>query len=203
MDRSYWEVDPSDEKEMWLRVIGHEAEVPEETQEHFENIFSDIPAGEACLEIGAGVGRLLRPASALFSHAVGVDYSAALTQVSKRYLADWPRCEVVNNDGLTLPFPNNSFDFVYSYTCFHHMPELSIIQSNLHEIYRVLRPGALCRIQTLKGIREEGYDGYVFPDIETFWREFESVGFVKESAVLGKDKRDRDTARIWITARKP
>jgi ubiquinone/menaquinone biosynthesis C-methylase UbiE len=193
--QQYWEVDRSDMKEMWRRVIGPEQEDPIETAKHCETIFESIPSGDSCLEIGAGVGRLLRWATHHFSYATGVDYSSSLVEISKEYLKNFP-ATIVHGDGKTLPFPDNAFDFVYSYTCFHHIPELENIQSYIQETFRVLKPGKLCRIQTVQGDYTQGYDGRVFLSVDDFWNEFDRVGFEKVKTELIE-------ARIWITAKKP
>jgi ubiquinone/menaquinone biosynthesis C-methylase UbiE len=200
MEQAYWEA--LDEREMWLRTIGLEAEDATETAQHADTIFGGIPDGQICLEIGAGVGRLLRPASRHFKFALGVDYSAALQKRSLEYLKEFPSCKVLLTDGMTLPFPDRFFDFVYSFTVFHHMPTVEMVRSNLAETYRVLRSGTLCRIQTVQG-EGEGYDGHVYPSAAAFWNEFALLGFVREKIEVLKAPRDDKAARIWITARKP
>jgi ubiquinone/menaquinone biosynthesis C-methylase UbiE len=201
VDKSYWEV--SDEKEIWLRTAGVERESQDETERHIATILDGIPRGKVCIEIGAGIGRLLRAAVRNFDWAIGFDYSIPIQKASELYLKNSPHCKVCRSDGMVLPWASNLADFVYSYTVFHHMPTLGMIQSNLQEAYRVLKPDGLCKIQTIKGNRSDGYDGHVFESEDEFWNEFKAVGFLKEKVEVLQEPKDRAANRIWITARKP
>lgn len=193
--KEYWEVDPTAFREMWLRVVGEAHEDPIKTEHQALRIF-DREMGTACLEIGAGIGRLLVPALKHFTWAYGVDYSASLTALSTRYLVNHKNARVIFGDGVTLPFPDNWFDFVYSFTCFQHMPTLEIIQSNLREAYRVLRLDGKCRIQTVRGENGTGkHDGYVFSDEKLFLQEFMDAGFDKAEAIT-------EGEWIWATGMK-
>lgn len=132
-----------------------------------------------------------------FFHAMGTDWSRSMVDKSVEFLKykEWVR--VILNDGFQLPFGAKSFDFVYSVTCFQHMETLGMIKSNICEAYRVLKPGGLCRIQTVQGNRDTGeHDGYVFNSPEEFRTVFEFVGFeyMKHEVVNNW---------IWMTVRKP
>lgn len=190
--KEHWEVDPWNQREMWLKVIGHDQEFPEETRETAHRIFDTT--GARCLEIGAGVGRLLMQAQKYFFQPVGVDSSASLVAMSTIYLQDYPNCRVILNDGLTFPFDEKAFSFVYSFTCFQHMEEIETIRQNLREAYRVLRHKGLCKIQTVCGDRASGlYDGYVFASAEEFRKEFLDVGFEEVEAKV-------EGPWIWVKA---
>ena len=188
--------DFKDETEMWRLLVSHDSEDMVETRQQAEKVFYGV-AGGCCLEIGAGVGRLLQCAAPRFVSAIGVDSCRAIVQKSQEYLDGKFRCRVVLNDGLTLPFADNSFDFVYSFTCFQHMPTLEIVQANLKEAFRALRKDGLCRIQTVKGTPDPGrYDGVVFPSEGAFYQEWLAVGF-------SDGKYESHGEWIWVIARKP
>ena len=192
-NREHWNV--KDSTAAWPKLVGHPQEDEKETQEQAQLLFS-VQRGLRCLEIGAGVGRLLKKASEHFILALGVDYSEDLVRISANYLKGYIRCCVVLNDGLHLPFAEGTFGFVYSFTCFQHMPDLETIQANLREAYRVLTPGGLFKMQTVCGKPDPSlYDGWVFPSPEHLWDELAAVGFRKESLYL-KD------FWIWVTGRK-
>jgi ubiquinone/menaquinone biosynthesis C-methylase UbiE len=181
---------------MWLKVIAREEESEDETSAHEAIIFEGIANGGMCLEIGAGVGRLLKRAAKRFKIAMGVDYSQPLARISNDYLHGTPNAWIFIGDGWLLPCFSGTVDFVYSYTCFHHMPKLEIVKSNIRETYRVLKSGGVCRIHTLIGNRDSGrYDGWVFGSPLEFWSEFAAVGFKKE-------KFDVTGASLWVTAKK-
>lgn len=116
------------------------------------------PAGEAsALDLGCGVGRLSRALAARFESVVGVDVSdemvrrAAELNPAERH----PNLRFESSDGLTLPLPAESIDFVFSYEVFQHMPSHAVILSNLHEVRRVLRPSgtALLHLATAPRVR--------------------------------------------------
>jgi ubiquinone/menaquinone biosynthesis C-methylase UbiE len=44
-------------------------------------------------------------------------------------------------------FENDTFDLVYSYIVFQHIPEEAVIESYLREISRVLKPGGRAALQ--------------------------------------------------------
>lgn len=152
--KEHWEVNPWDPGAVWERVVGKYAEDRTETLEQSKMIFGN-QRGVRCLEIGAGVGRLVIEASRRFFQAWGADSSIALTAFSTRYLQDYSNCKVILTDGRHLPFPTGWFNFVYSFTCFQHMPDLMTVQVNLDEAFRVLAPGASMCIQTVRGDRSE------------------------------------------------
>ena len=130
-----------------------------------------------------------------FRFAFGVDVSPTLVRMSREYLRKYPQAYVEQGDGYTLPFHEEWFDFVFSVVVFHHMPTLEMVQSNLKEAYRVLRPGGLCRIQTIPRVN----DGYQFPDRFAFAAEFVKVGFDLVSLEEGLTHE----SHLWITAMKP
>lgn len=195
--KQHWEVDPFNDREIWIRLIGDIKETPRDTAILGRKIFEGIVPGFRCLEVGAGVGRLLLEASQHFDTAVyGVDSSVSMVAASTRYLLATQRCRVILTDGVSLPFHDDHFDFVYSYTCFQHMPTLAMIRANLKEIFRVLRRGAKCRIQTVRGENGNGrHDGYVFRSVTDLSVEFVTVGFNEVNITL-------EGEWLWATATK-
>ena len=76
--------------------------------------------------------------------ASGVDISSISLERAKR------RCEMAGyapdlrvSDAERLPFPENTFDIVYSYGVMHHSPDT---QQCIREAWRVLKPGGALRI---------------------------------------------------------
>jgi len=194
--KEHWNVDPWNDAEIWSKLIGKEQEDTLETLKQYDQIFGN-QYGARCLEIGAGVGRLLRFAGRSFHEAWGVDSSPVMVALSTRYLQVSDRIRVVFGDGNLLPFPTNWFSFVYSFTCFQHMPDLATVTQNLQEARRVLDPGGICKIQTVCGDRGEPgrYDGYVFLSESEFGMEMMNAGFTKVVT-------DRIGEWIWATGEK-
>lgn len=92
------------------------------------------------LEIGLGEGaeseQLIRR-GALWS---GVDLTAeSVNRVRTRLeLRSLPYVDLRQGSALQLPWPDNSFDYVFSHGVLHHIPDILRAQT---EIHRVLRPG--------------------------------------------------------------
>ena len=110
------------------------------------------------LEIGCGPGRLLRPMSAHFAEIHGVDVSDEMIKLAQARLQAIPHAHAHATSGSDLAqFEDDSFDFVYSYAVFQHIPSREVVFNYLREIRRVLRPGGLvrCQISGLPTAEEE------------------------------------------------
>jgi ubiquinone/menaquinone biosynthesis C-methylase UbiE len=96
-------------------------------------------AGKDVLEIGCGTGvhtRLLAEAGA---RVTAVDLTPTAVELTTRRLAQAGLdADVLEADAESLPFPDASFDFVWSWGVIHHSSDTSRV---LAEIARVLRPG--------------------------------------------------------------
>lgn len=100
------------------------------------------------LEIGCGPGRLMRPMSRHFAEIHGVDVSDEMIALARERLRDIPNAHLHVTDGATLAeFPDESFDFVYSYAVFQHVPSRDVIYTYMREARRVLKTGGLARLQ--------------------------------------------------------
>jgi ubiquinone/menaquinone biosynthesis C-methylase UbiE len=101
-------------------------------------------AGKRVLEIGVGMGADYLEWLRAGAQASGVDLSSASIERAKRRseLAGYtPDLRV--SDAEHLPFPDNTFDIVYSYGVMHHSP--NTLQC-IREARRVLTPGGALRI---------------------------------------------------------
>lgn len=105
--------------------------------------------GERCaLEIGCGPGRLMFPLSGHFREIHGVDVSEQMVRLAQRNLAAIPNAHVHATSGTNLKqFGDQSFDFVYSYAVFQHIPSREIVLNYLKETCRILRCGGVARMQ--------------------------------------------------------
>lgn len=107
-----------------------------------------LPGREAALEIGCGPGRLMRPMSRHFGEIHGVDVSDEMIRLAVERLRDTPNAYPHHGSGAGLDlFPDNRFDFVYSYAVFQHIPSRDVVFRYLAEAHRVLRPGGVLRCQ--------------------------------------------------------
>ncbi|HXV14382.1 MAG TPA: methyltransferase domain-containing protein [Candidatus Krumholzibacteria bacterium] len=103
---------------------------------------------EAMLEIGCGVGRMTKYFAGRFRHVTALDVSPEMIRQAQENLAgiDNVRLDVGNGSDLTA-YPDASFDFVFSYIVFQHIPDPRVTLTYLREAGRVLRPGGACYVQ--------------------------------------------------------
>ncbi len=106
------------------------------------------------LEIGCGVGRLLRAASKRFKQVIGLDVSEEAVKKARAFLADSKNVEVICGNGVDLSeLPDNSIDLVTSFAAITSVPT-EIIANYFREIHRVLRPGGEVRMQCYLGTEQ-------------------------------------------------
>ena len=100
--------------------------------------------GKDVLEIGVGMGAdHLEWARHVPRRLAGVDLTPrAVAWTADRLRASGFTSELQVADAEHLPFPDESFDIVYSWGVLHHSPDT---QRAFHEAYRVLRPGGTLR----------------------------------------------------------
>lgn len=93
------------------------------------------------LEIGVGMGTDFLQWNRVGAKAMGIDLTAeAISQTSTRLSLYGFSVEdkLRQADAENLPFPDNTFDLVYSWGVIHHSPDT---RKALEEITRVMRPG--------------------------------------------------------------
>jgi ubiquinone/menaquinone biosynthesis C-methylase UbiE len=96
------------------------------------------------LEVGVGMGADYLEWLKAGAQATGIDLSSVSLERAKR------RCEMAGyapdlrvSDAERLPFPDDTFDIVYSYGVMHHSPDTP---QCISEAWRVLKPGGALRI---------------------------------------------------------
>jgi SAM-dependent methyltransferase len=112
--------------------------------------------GQRLLDIGCNWGRWCIAATRAGFQAVGIDPSLAAVQAAfrvSRQLGAAP--DFVTADGRSLPFPDASFDVVYSYSVLQHFSKEDA-RATLAEAARVVRPGGrvLVQMANLLGVRQ-------------------------------------------------
>ena len=156
------------------------------------------PRARRALEIGCGPGRLLKPMSQFFGEIHGVDISDQMIAMAKERLRGVPHAHahVALNSDLSA-FADESFDLVYSYAVFQHIPSGDVVMNYLREARRVLKVGGLLRCQ-INGLpdtaaRYDTWSGVRIPsgEVETFCRESDLQLLALEG---------RNTQYMWISA---
>jgi ubiquinone/menaquinone biosynthesis C-methylase UbiE len=96
-------------------------------------------AGKKVMEIGCGMGTMSMnwAQHGAIMHAMDLNPKAVSETTARfRTLGLVPR--IVQGDANVIPFPDNSFDYLYSWGVLHHSPDLD---RSISEVFRVLRPG--------------------------------------------------------------
>ncbi len=106
------------------------------------------PRARRALEIGCGLGRLMLPLADFFGEIHGVDVSEEMVRLAREKLRHIPHAHVHLTDGADLAaFADESFDFVYSYAVFQHIPSREVVMDYWREARRVLKNGGIFRFQ--------------------------------------------------------
>ncbi|HYP14326.1 MAG TPA: class I SAM-dependent methyltransferase [Bryobacteraceae bacterium] len=159
------------------------------------------PRSRRALEIGCGPGRLMRPLSRHFGEVHGVDVSDEMIERARVNLARIPHAHPHHTTGADLaPFADESFDFVYSYAVFQHIPSQEVVFSYLSEADRVLKPGGVIRVQ-INGLDQAAahYDTWSGVRISAI----EVARFAREHGLQLLALEGASTQYMWATLRKP
>ncbi len=152
------------------------------------------------LEIGCGMGRLLRPLSERVARATGVDISGEMIARAAEALADRPNVRLLRTDGDLPDTPEGSLDLVYSFVVFQHVPSRGAVSRYLAEASRVLRAGGVFRFQA------DGRPREPLEPIDT-WRgvRYTAAALTAELSALGFDVADiagEGSQYMRVTARR-
>lgn len=105
-------------------------------------------AERRALEIGCGPGRLMVAMAPHFGEIHGVDVSDEMIRLATDRLVRIPKAHAHINNGQDLAlFGDDSFDFVYSYVVFQHIPSKQVVLNYVRESQRVLKPGGVFAAQ--------------------------------------------------------
>jgi SAM-dependent methyltransferase len=107
--------------------------------------------GARFLEIGCNWGRWCIAAGRAGYRAVGIDPSLSGIAAARRVARDLGvDADFLVGDGRHLPFPDDTFDFVFSYSVLQHFPKRQV-EATLSEAQRVLAPGGRMLVQIANG----------------------------------------------------
>lgn len=157
------------------------------------------PSAEA-LEIGCGLGRLVKPLSERIARVTGVDISGEMIERAREALAGRPNVRLLRTDGDLPETPDASLDLVYSLIVFQHVPAKAAVSRYLAESARVLKAGGVLRFQA------DGRPERRFEPLDT-WHgvRYSAVELARELDALGLDVVDvagEGTQYLRLTARR-
>ncbi len=150
------------------------------------------------LEIGCGMGRLLRPLAERVESAWGVDISPEMIAKAKEALSGVRNAEVALTNGDLRQFRDATFDLVYSFIVFQHIPAKRSVLRYIREAARILKAGGILRFQV------DGRPRTRFSATDTWlgvW--YSPVEIRRELAAAGFEEVDlwgEGTHYLWVTA---
>lgn len=131
----------------------------ESTERHLQIVNAPAEAS-TILEIGCGIGRILRE---LYDqvpgrHCVGYDASEAMIREGKEYVGD-RNIELLKcaGEGEDLAYQSDYFDFAFSIVVFQHIPSTPTVHRYITEMARMLKPGGRIRFQVLSEDFNKGH----------------------------------------------
>lgn len=101
--------------------------------------------GAHILEVGSGVGYIMEAMARQFNPAriTGLDVALHMIEHAKRRLArdgiQDNRFGFVHYDGIHVPLPDSSLDYIYSVACLQHIPK-PFVYNLFHELHRLVKP---------------------------------------------------------------
>ncbi|MBZ5612287.1 MAG: class I SAM-dependent methyltransferase [Acidobacteriia bacterium] len=152
------------------------------------------------LEIGCGPGRLMKPLSRHFAEIHGVDVSDEMIRLARERLRDIPHARVQAVESARLAqFAAESFDFIYSYAVFQHIPSRNVVLEYMRETRRLLKPG---------GVFHGQFNGLPHASVPDTWSGVvftadEIRAFTRENGLQLLNLDGVDTQYMWTTWRKP
>jgi len=159
-----------------FRRIAEEYLSPVRVQEQWDLLWKSIdfePTPQTRLmELGCGFGKFIQFAGSQNVQAVGIEPSDERLAVARKVLEQSNLAGVmaVHGVGETMPFPDGTFDVVFSTNVLEHVQDLNAV---LGETVRVLKPG--------------GYAQHVVPNFGSWWEgHYGVLWFPRLPAWLGK-----------------
>ena len=147
-------------------------------------------SGASILEVGCGTGNYLKKIYNKSSLVTGLDISRNMLLRTKSKL---PGINLIRSNAECLPFPNKSFDAIYSIQVLHHINDKSKLMS---EVYRTLKKGGkfvlqICTYEQLLTFcfyyyftHARDIDFKRFPSIEDIYQKLSFAGFKDISSHL-------------------
>lgn len=152
------------------------------------------------LEIGCGPGRLMKPLARNFGEIHGVDVSDEMVQRARTNLRDVPHAHAHRSFGADLrQFADESFDFVYSYAVFQHIPDRGVVDSYLRDAHRVLKTGGLFWFQ-VNGLPEQERRADTWSGVRL--RADELIAYVNEHDFQMYTLEGVGSQYMWVSLRK-
>lgn len=147
------------------------------TKEHIKllNVPSEI---NSVLEIGCGIGRLLKEINKDVEYCVGVDASESMINEGKEYCKE-TNIKLLKCDGRgEIPIDlKNHFDFVFSIITFQHIPNINTVKKYISEMYNVLKETGIIKFQLLSNDEFPERELWTYHNIDDIIKYMKELGF--------------------------
>lgn len=196
-DYRYWMSDgvASDEA-MWLSG-----------SRDLEHILKDLDPAQlrqmVALELGCGVGRLLRPSAKIFKEVIGLDVSHEALVRARSLLSDLDNVTLVQGNGLDLQgVVDQGVDLAFSFAALGSMP-VKVVARYIIELSRILKSGGHARLQLYLGKEQQTFEEDTIVLRAFSWERFSQAmqlaGFSvehREELILDFDVSDHDAGLV-------
>jgi SAM-dependent methyltransferase len=130
------------------------------------------PVALRVLEIGCGAGRMTRFLAETFGEVYGVDVSGEMIRLAQDRLSHLRNVYFKETNGVDFAvFPEDFFDVIFSAYVFQHAPDPQVIESNIRDAYRVLKPRGVFKfvVSAIKHadyvqMQKDTWSGAAFPE---------------------------------------
>ncbi|HVC10213.1 MAG TPA: class I SAM-dependent methyltransferase [Burkholderiales bacterium] len=137
----------------------------------------EAPPPFTILDFGCGPGRDLKTFAGLGHVALGLEGSARLAAMARRYSG----CEVLEQEFLRLDLPPQRFDGVFANASLFHVPGQELARVLL-QLRATLKPGGALFSSNPRGENQEGWNRGrygTYHDLEAWRRHLSAAGFVE------------------------
>lgn len=156
------------------------------------------------LEIGCGIGRMTKHLAAIFGEVHSTDVSGEMIRQARERLGHLPNVHLHETSGVDFAaLPDDCFDVAFSAYVFQHVPSKAVIESNIRDAYRVVKPGGILRVHT-NGVEAESYaDAAKDTWSGATFTETEARQLARELGAQLISVYGADTMFCWTMMRKP
>jgi ubiquinone/menaquinone biosynthesis C-methylase UbiE len=125
-----------------------------------ESLVPFLPPDAVVLDIGCGVGRVMKYLPPMCREVHGIDISMKMIQAGRDRLGHIPGVQFHLGNGYDLgEFCDDKFDLVYSVVTFQHIPK-TIAYNYLIESYRVLRMDGTLQLHVPNLLRDDDFAAF-------------------------------------------
>lgn len=120
-------------------VSTYEKMRPGYVDELYKMIFDYVTLDESshAIEVGIGSGQATLPILKTGCHVTAVEYGANFSELCKKKFKDYPSFQVINDKFENVNLAETGYDFIYSATAFHWVPE----EVGYAKVFSVLKHG--------------------------------------------------------------